>query len=180
MRSNVVISHTHYRPVSLTCILCRVMKSIVRDNIMDHFVINKLFINRQFGIFKRRRSTLQILDDWTETLETWQNRRYIYRFLKRLVLAPDRQSGRKPCEITSARSAIWPFHSFIHSFIVYWHPRLTFVMKLCYRHMKQFSSWVPLKCTQWHYLIAYLYLLFIDTRNYTSILGSWTTRRKHA
>jgi len=27
----------NYRPVSLTCILCKVMESIVRDKVMDHF-----------------------------------------------------------------------------------------------------------------------------------------------
>ena len=34
----------NYRPVSLTCILCKVMESIVRDKIMEHFV-NKLYAN---------------------------------------------------------------------------------------------------------------------------------------
>ena len=33
----------NYRPVSLTCILCKIMESIVRDKVMDHFVKNKLF-----------------------------------------------------------------------------------------------------------------------------------------
>ena len=39
----------NYRSVSLTCILCKVMESIVRDKVMDHFVKNKLFTNKQFG-----------------------------------------------------------------------------------------------------------------------------------
>ena len=63
----------NYRPVSLTCILCKVMESIVRDKIMEHFVLNKLFTNRQFGFLKGRSTVtqlLQILDDWTETLES--------------------------------------------------------------------------------------------------------------
>ena len=63
----------NFRPVSLTCILCKVMKSIVRDKIMQHFVLNKLFTNRQFGFLKGRSTVsqlLQILDDWTETLES--------------------------------------------------------------------------------------------------------------
>ena len=49
------------------------MESIVRDKIMDHFVKNKLFTNKQFGFLKGRSTVtqlLQILDDWTETLES--------------------------------------------------------------------------------------------------------------
>jgi len=63
----------NYRPVSLTCILCKVMESIVRNKIMEHFVLNKLFTNRQFCFLKGRSTVtqlLQILDDWTETLES--------------------------------------------------------------------------------------------------------------
>jgi len=48
------------------------MESIVRDNVIDHFVKNKLFTNKQFGFLKGRSTVtqlLQILDDWTETLE---------------------------------------------------------------------------------------------------------------
>jgi len=63
----------NYRLVSLTCILCRVMESIVRDKIIEHFVINtcKLFTNRQFCFLKGQSTQLlQILDDWAETLET--------------------------------------------------------------------------------------------------------------
>jgi len=48
------------------------MESIVRDNVIDHFVKNKLFTYKQFGFLKGRSTVtqlLQILDDWTETLE---------------------------------------------------------------------------------------------------------------
>ena len=40
---------------------------------MDHFVKNKLFTNKQFGFLKGRSTVtqlFQILDDWTETLES--------------------------------------------------------------------------------------------------------------
>ena len=53
--------------------LCKVMESIVRDKVMDDFVKNKLFTNKQFGFLKGRSTVtqlLQILDDWTETLES--------------------------------------------------------------------------------------------------------------
>jgi len=34
---------TNYRPVSLTCIACKLLVSAVKDKIMDHFLSNKLF-----------------------------------------------------------------------------------------------------------------------------------------
>ena len=40
---------------------------------MEHFTANKLFTNRQFGFLKGRSTVtqlLQILDEWTEALET--------------------------------------------------------------------------------------------------------------
>jgi len=63
----------NYRPVSLTCILCKILKFIIRDKVMEHFIFNKLFTNRQFGFLKGRSTVtqlLQILDDWTEALES--------------------------------------------------------------------------------------------------------------
>jgi hypothetical protein len=62
----------NYRPVSLTCILCKVMESFIRDHIMEHFFINKLFTNKQYGFIKGRSTALQLLallDKWTQDLE---------------------------------------------------------------------------------------------------------------
>ena len=38
----------NYRPISLTCITCKLMESIVRDQLMDYFLRNKLFNNYQY------------------------------------------------------------------------------------------------------------------------------------
>jgi len=48
----------NYRPVSLTNIVCKLMESIIRDNMMNHFIINRLFSNRQFGFVEVRSTTL--------------------------------------------------------------------------------------------------------------------------
>ena len=32
----------HYRPISLTCAACKIMKSIVRNAMCDHLVVNSL------------------------------------------------------------------------------------------------------------------------------------------
>ena len=39
----------NYRPISLTCIICKVLESIVRENIVNHMKQNKLFSKNQFG-----------------------------------------------------------------------------------------------------------------------------------
>ena len=36
-------SPSNYRPVSLTCVVCKIMESIIRDNIMTHMTDNAMF-----------------------------------------------------------------------------------------------------------------------------------------
>ena len=71
----------NYRPVSLTSIICKVIESFIRDIIIQHFFINKLLSNKQYGFVKGRSTVLQllkVLDNWTESLER-SNRCSIYR-----------------------------------------------------------------------------------------------------
>ena len=61
-----------YRPVILTCILCKVMESLIRDKIMNHMKRNKLFSNKQFGFLDGRSTVLQllvVLDKWTKIID---------------------------------------------------------------------------------------------------------------
>ena len=62
----------NYRPLSLTCITCKVLESIVRDHIVLHMKPNKLFSKKQFGFISGRSPTLQllyVLDKWTEIID---------------------------------------------------------------------------------------------------------------
>ena len=62
----------NYRPVSLTCILCKVMESIIRDNVIEHMKTNNLFSPKQFGFIQERSTVLQllhVLDIWCEILD---------------------------------------------------------------------------------------------------------------
>ena len=48
------------------------MESIIRDQMMDYFLSNKLFNKYQYGFIKRRSVALQLLeiiDDWLINLE---------------------------------------------------------------------------------------------------------------
>jgi hypothetical protein len=47
----------NYRPVSLTCIVCKVLESIIRDTITSHFYDNKLYAKCQHG-FRGKRSCI--------------------------------------------------------------------------------------------------------------------------
>ena len=63
----------NYRPISLTCITCKVFESLIRDHIMKYFAENKLFSSKQFGFITGRSTVLQLLtlvDDWAKCLET--------------------------------------------------------------------------------------------------------------
>ena len=62
----------NYRPISLTCIICKIMESIICDQVMDYFVINNLFSGYQYGFIKGRSAVLQlirILNDWTKSID---------------------------------------------------------------------------------------------------------------
>ena len=62
----------NYRPVSLTCIVCKVLESIIREKIVDHMNTYKLFSKKQFGFLSGRSTMLQllkVLDRWTEILD---------------------------------------------------------------------------------------------------------------
>ena len=62
----------NYRPVSLTCILCKVMESLVRDEIMAHLVKNKMLSRKQYGFISGRSTVLQlltVLDQWMQILD---------------------------------------------------------------------------------------------------------------
>ena len=59
----------NYRPVSLTCVICKVMESFIRDGIVNHFKDNKLYADCQHG-FRQSRSCvtqlLQVMESFTK------------------------------------------------------------------------------------------------------------------
>jgi hypothetical protein len=62
----------NYRPISLTCILCKLLESIIRDQLMAYFIDNELFSKKQYGFIKGRSTILQLLtllDDWTKIID---------------------------------------------------------------------------------------------------------------
>ena len=71
----------NYRPVSLTCILCKILEKIVRENMVDHMKKNNLFSDRQFGFISGRSTVLQllaVLESWTKTLDEGKSIDVVY------------------------------------------------------------------------------------------------------
>ena len=62
----------NYRPVSLTCILCKVLESIVRDSVVSYFKDCSLYSDSQHG-FRHKRSCIsqliQVMDDLSKMIE---------------------------------------------------------------------------------------------------------------
>ena len=51
----------NYRPISLTCILSKIMESFVREKILKHLLDEKLLSRRQYGFITGRSTTIQLL-----------------------------------------------------------------------------------------------------------------------
>ena len=85
----------NYRPVSLTCILCKCMEKLIRDHIIDHMKRNKLFSKFQYGFLAGRSVTLQLLyamDKWTEALDKGEETDCIYTdFMKAFDRVPHKR-----------------------------------------------------------------------------------------
>ena len=51
----------NYRPISLTCILCKILESMVRSEVLKHLLANNVLSRRQYGFINGRSTTLQLL-----------------------------------------------------------------------------------------------------------------------
>ena len=71
----------NYRPVSLTCILCKVLESFIRDAIVNHMNDMSLYSKHQHG-FRQNRSCvtqlLEVIEDFTSMIEEGNNFDVIY------------------------------------------------------------------------------------------------------
>ena len=65
-------SPINYRPISLTCMLCRVLERIIAKEITKFLDINNLISPSQFGFLKHRSTTTQLL----ACLESWHDSFY--------------------------------------------------------------------------------------------------------
>ena len=72
---------SNYRPVSLTCIVCKLMEAIVKEQIMNHLLANDLLSDHQHGFVPGRSCSTQLLkviDEWTNALDQGQPLDVVY------------------------------------------------------------------------------------------------------
>ena len=72
---------SNYRPISLTCILCKVLESIIRTAILDHLTQNNLICKNQYGFVPKRSTSLQLLkvmEEWIQVIDNGGNIDAIY------------------------------------------------------------------------------------------------------
>ena len=71
----------NYRPISLTCTLCRILERVIAQNLVDFLNHLSFFSNEQYGFLKFRSTTTQLLccvNDWYEALTAKFNVDVIY------------------------------------------------------------------------------------------------------
>nr|CAD2209245.1 unnamed protein product [Meloidogyne enterolobii] len=71
----------NYRPIALTCALCRVMEMVLNKYIVQFLHDNNLFSDNQFGFIKNRSTTTQLittLEDWYDAIMGKKNIDCVY------------------------------------------------------------------------------------------------------
>ena len=61
----------NYRPISLTSVVCKVLESIIKKQIVKHFINEKLFADEQHGFRKGRSTTTQLLKFLDKCIQTY-------------------------------------------------------------------------------------------------------------
>ena len=62
----------NYRPISLTSVICKVLETLVRKQLINHLHTNDLLSEHQHGFIAGRSCTtqlLEVLDEWTRVLD---------------------------------------------------------------------------------------------------------------
>ena len=84
----------NYRPVSLTCIACKVLESLIRDQIMDHMKRNALFSDKQYRFIGGRSTALQLISHGRMDEDSGWRGKYWYNihdFMKAFDMVPHRR-----------------------------------------------------------------------------------------
>jgi len=71
----------NYRPISLTSLCCKIMESIIKDDILAYLLTKQLITRHQHGFLSRRSTGTQLLDclnDWSLNIENKQSLDVIY------------------------------------------------------------------------------------------------------
>ena len=70
-KSDIKSNPANYRPISLTCICCKIMEHIVLSHIAKHLSVNNILIDEQHGFRKRLSCETQLIStihDWAKAI----------------------------------------------------------------------------------------------------------------
>ncbi len=80
---------SNYRPVSLTCIACKILEHIVVSNMLDHFDKHNVLVDNQHGFRARRSCETQLvtfIDDIAKSVQQGQVDVPLWILVRRLTL----------------------------------------------------------------------------------------------
>lgn len=107
LKENDEFLPSNFRHVSLTCILCKVMKHIVCSNIMQHVDTHGIFKDFLHVFYKKRSCATQLcaaIDDWAEHLYNGQQTDiFIMDFKKAFETVPHKLLKYKLKQLWSIR-----------------------------------------------------------------------------
>ena len=81
-------SVSNYRPVSLTSVISKVMETLVRNNIMEHLLNEKLLADAQHGFVSGRSCVTQLIEtieEWTQMLDKGNSVDAVYLDFRKAV-----------------------------------------------------------------------------------------------
>jgi len=71
----------NYRPISLSCVACKLLESGIKTNLLNHLLKNNVISRSQHGFLSRKSTTTQLLEcfsDWNIALNSRNNIDIIY------------------------------------------------------------------------------------------------------
>ena len=80
-KKGVTTDPQNYRPIALTCTMCKIMETIVKDQLLDYLLSKKLISKHQHGFMRNRSTTTNLLEsthDWIVGLGCLNNIDVVY------------------------------------------------------------------------------------------------------
>ena len=98
---------SNYRPISITCVCCKLLERIIVNKLHDHLSTNNILHQAQHGFTKGRSTLTNLLEsvnDWTLCLQTASLRTYVVYICLTFDVAGPRLWNNLPASLRSTDS----------------------------------------------------------------------------